>query len=93
MVVDFFSGVFAGFCSTMGNNPVDVIKTKMQGEHAHQFNGVMHCGKEILKHDGVMGFYHGIQPRLIRVCLDVGLTFTIFGSIKRGVESFIANRL
>lgn len=31
VVVDLLSGGFAGFCSTMANNPVDVVKTKMQG--------------------------------------------------------------
>jgi len=29
IVVDFLSGGFAGFCSVMLNNPIDVIKTKM----------------------------------------------------------------
>jgi solute carrier family 25 citrate transporter 1 len=26
---DLLAGAFAGFCSTMANNPVDVVKTKM----------------------------------------------------------------
>lgn len=29
ILIDLLSGAFAGFCSTMFNNPVDVIKTKM----------------------------------------------------------------
>lgn len=29
IAVDFISGGFAGFCSVMFNNPIDVIKTKM----------------------------------------------------------------
>lgn len=29
IIVDLFAGGFAGFCSVMANNPVDVIKTKM----------------------------------------------------------------
>lgn len=33
-IADFFAGGFAGFCSVMANNPVDVIKTKMQGVDA-----------------------------------------------------------
>lgn len=49
MLVDFFSGVFAGFCSTMGNNPVDVVKTKMQGEHANKYNGFVDCATSIYK--------------------------------------------
>ena len=31
IVVDLLSGAFAGFCSTLANNPIDVCKTKMQG--------------------------------------------------------------
>lgn len=31
MLADGLAGAFAGFCSTMANNPVDVVKTKMQG--------------------------------------------------------------
>ena len=93
MAVDFASGVFAGFCSCMGNNPVDVIKTKMQGAESAQFKGFPDCAAQIYKQHGLMGYYHGIGPRLIRVCLDVGLTFTIFGGIKRSVENMIASRL
>ena len=49
MVVDFCSGVFAGFCSTMGNNPIDVVKTKMQGEKAHLYNGFTDCFRQIYR--------------------------------------------
>ena len=41
---DMIAGMFAGFCSTMANNPVDVIKTKMQGMDAHKYKGVIDCG-------------------------------------------------
>ena len=43
VVVDLFSGAFAGFCSTMFNNPVDVVKTKMQGLEAAKYNGFADC--------------------------------------------------
>ena len=68
MLVDFSAGVFDGLCSVVGNNPVDVVKTKMQSEHAHKFNGFIHCAKEIYRHDGFKGYYHGVGPRLVRVC-------------------------
>jgi solute carrier family 25 citrate transporter 1 len=29
VVCDLIAGGFAGFCSVMANNPIDVIKTKM----------------------------------------------------------------
>ena len=80
---DVLAGGFAGFCSTMGNNPVDVIKTKMQGVDAHKYNGFMDCGKQIMAQSGPMGFYAGVGPRLARVILDVALTFSIFGQLKK----------
>jgi len=47
VLVDLLSGAFAGFCSTMANNPVDVVKTKMQGIDAHKYNGFADCFSQI----------------------------------------------
>lgn len=93
VAVDLLSGAFAGFCSTMANNPVDVVKTKMQGIDSNKYNGFADCFAQIWKKQGVMGFYSGIGPRLVRVILDVSLTFAIFHQLKRTVTAFIANKL
>ena len=45
ILCDLVAGGFAGFVSVMVNNPVDVIKTRMQGVEHHQFNGFLDCGK------------------------------------------------
>jgi solute carrier family 25 (mitochondrial citrate transporter), member 1 len=42
---DLLAGGFAGFCSVMANNPVDVIKTRMQGVDAAKYSGFMDCGR------------------------------------------------
>lgn len=93
VVVDFMSGAFAGFCSTMFNNPVDVVKTKMQGLEAGKFNGFSDCFARIYERHGLMGFYMGVGPRLVRVVMDVALTFAIFHQLKRTVAEFVARRL
>jgi hypothetical protein len=36
-----------------------------------------------MKNEGPLGFYKGVGPRLARVILDVGLTFTIYNQIRR----------
>jgi hypothetical protein len=36
-----------------------------------------------------MGFYSGAGPRLARVILDVALTFSIFGALKRKIQQFL----
>lgn len=78
ILVDLLSGGFAGFCSTMFNNPIDVIKTNMQSLEAAKYGGFVGCAKYILANEGPMGFYKGVKPRLARVILDVALTFTIY---------------
>jgi len=67
----------------MGNNPIDVIKTRLQAGDAHKYKGVMDCGKAIMLESGPLGFYSGAVPRLARVIGDVALTFSIFGALKR----------
>ena len=86
MICDLIAGGFAGFCSVMANNPIDVIKTKLQGVDASKYNGFMDCGKKVLLESGPMGFYSGAGPRLARVILDVALTFSIFGALKRQIQ-------
>lgn len=89
VAADFLSGAFAGFCSVMINNPVDVIKTQMQGLEAHKYGGFMGCANHIIKNEGFFGFYKGVGPRLARVILDVAITFSVFNSIKRLIVKMI----
>ena len=93
VIVDLSAGAFAGFCSVMANNPVDVVKTKMQGIDAHKYKGFGDCFAQIYKQQGIGGFYSGVTPRLARVILDVALTFAIFHQLKRTVAEFITNRV
>jgi len=73
------AGAFAGAVSVIATMPQDTIKTRMQGEEAKKlYKGTMDCAMQILRKDGFMFFYSGTLPRLIRVSLDVGITFAIF---------------
>jgi len=89
VLVDLLAGAFAGFCSVMANNPVDVVKTKMQGVDAAQYKGFADCFAQVLKAEGPMGFYSGVTPRLARVILDVALTFSLFHSMKRTITAMV----
>lgn len=89
VVADLMAGAFAGICSTLLNNPIDVIKTNVQGLESHKYNGFVDCFSQIYRAEGVMGFYKGVGPRLARVTLDVGLTFAIFNSIKRKILQLV----
>lgn len=83
------AGGFAGFCSVMANNPVDVVKTKMQGVDAAKYNGFADCFAKVLATEGPLGFYSGVGPRCARVVLDVALTFSLFHSLKRNITAMV----
>ena len=90
VLADLLAGAFAGICSTLVNNPIDVINTQMQGLEAHKYKGFTDCFGQIYSNEGVMGFYKGVGPRLARVTLDVGLTFAIFNSLKRKLMEYFS---
>lgn len=91
IVVDLFAGGWAGFVSVMANNPVDVIKTKMQQKDGAG-KGFMEVAKQIHASRGWGGFYSGVVPRLSRVVLDAALTFSIFHQLKRSVAEWLAKK-
>ncbi|XP_072383030.1 putative tricarboxylate transport protein, mitochondrial [Diabrotica undecimpunctata] len=81
-------GAFAGACSVYGNNPIDVVKTRMQGLEAKKYKNTLDCAVQILKNEGPLAFYKGTVPRLGRVCLDVAITFMIYDSFMELFNKF-----
>jgi solute carrier family 25 citrate transporter 1 len=75
----FLGGMTAGVFSTLGNQPFDVLKTRMQGMLAHQqYNSTWDCVYKTFKREGIPGFYTGIFPRLCRVIPGQGIIFMFF---------------
>lgn len=62
-----FGGMLAGCFSTMGNNPFDVVKTKMQGIDAKQYKNTLDCFVKVYQQEGFKGYYKGVIPRMGRV--------------------------
>ena len=81
-----FGGMSAGCFSTLGNNPFDVVKTRMQGTEATQYKGTVDCFKQIFGKEGVGGFYKGVGPRLMRVVPGQGVIFMSFEGIQQQVR-------
>lgn len=81
LVVGLFGGI-AGFCSVVGNNPIDVVKTRMQSLDSGKYKNMFDCFVKIWKNEGFFSFYRGVTPRLSRVCLEVALTFMIYDALQ-----------
>jgi solute carrier family 25 (mitochondrial citrate transporter), member 1 len=77
----FIGGMIGGTISTLCNNPIDVVKTRMQGLNSHQYNNTLNCIRIIIKKEGVYAFYNGIIPRLMRVIPGQGIIFASYEKI------------
>jgi solute carrier family 25 citrate transporter 1 len=85
------AGGIAGAASVLGNNPIDVIKTNMQGLNSAKYKGTVDCFMQIVKAEGVRGLYKGTVPRLARVVADVAITFTLFEHIRIILDKVFPN--
>jgi len=50
----------------------------MQGLETKKYKNVFDCGFKIVKENGIPGLYKGVVPRLIKIAMHVGLTFTLY---------------
>ncbi|OQR97791.1 tricarboxylate transporter [Achlya hypogyna] len=87
--VSMVGGMTAGIFSTFGNNPFDVLKTKMQGLGGTKYANTWDCAKHIMQREGFRGFYAGTVPRLGRVIPGQGVIFMSYDSITRLVSAYL----
>jgi solute carrier family 25 (mitochondrial citrate transporter), member 1 len=88
--LSLLGGMSAGCFSTLGNNPFDVVKTRMQGMNASRYKGTIDCFRQILVQEGFMSFYAGVVPRLGRVVPGQGIIFMSFESIQNALEKHVS---
>ena len=85
----FIGGMIGGSISTVCNNPIDVVKTRMQGLNSHQYNSTLNCIRIIIKKEGVYAFYKGLIPRLMRVIPGQGIIFASYEKISHVLEKIL----
>ncbi|KCV70141.1 solute carrier family 25, member 46 [Fonticula alba] len=85
--VSMISGAVAGGMSVLGNNPIDAVKSRMQGIGAKDlYKNSWDCAKHIYREAGVRGFYKGCTPRMARVVGDVAIVMTLYEQIAAQLE-------
>jgi len=62
----FCAGGFAGMANWAAMLPIDTVKSRFQTAPEGKYSGVFAVAKEILKVDGVAGFYRGLAPVMVR---------------------------
>lgn len=79
----FLGGVGAGVFSVAVSTPMDVVKTQMQeGKRANMVDLM----KDILKKNGIKGFWRGSVARLLRVAPGQGVMFLTYDGVSKFID-------
>jgi len=88
------AGAVAGAVSAVASHPVDVVKANMQAFGARErYGNSLNCAREIMRKEGFEGLYRGIRPRVVRVCAEIALQFTLYDQLGRVLDGLLLPRL
>ena len=73
----------------MVSQPIDTVKANMMGLESLRYKSAFHCARTLVEHGGVACLYHGLQPRVIRVVLEVALQFAFYEQISKLIAKTI----
>jgi len=86
---DLITGGMTGVICVAINQPLDVLKTNLQGLNSHKYTGAVDCAKQIVRKEGYSGLYKGVKPRMARVAIEVSVTFASYNAIKETVLKYL----
>jgi len=86
---DIVSGGMTGILCVAINQPLDVLKTNLQGLNSHKYKGAIDCARQIVRKEGTTGLYKGYRPRMARVAIEVSVTFASYNAIKDTVLRYL----
>jgi solute carrier family 25 citrate transporter 1 len=76
-------GGLSGGMGPMVNNPLDVVKTRLQKQIVHEgktpkYTGLVQACLVISKEEGPLALWKGITPRLLRIMPGQAITFMTY---------------
>ena len=93
--ITMMSGGTVGGLSVILNNPIDVVKSKIQSQSKSdlppKYTSTMQCFRSVLAEDGMRGFAAGLLPRVVRVFCGQAVTFVVYEHIVQLVNQMFPN--
>mmetsp|Transcript_42637 Transcript_42637/g.43197 ORF Transcript_42637/g.43197 Transcript_42637/m.43197 type:complete len:143 (-) Transcript_42637:331-759(-) len=85
--ITFIAGASYGFTTVLVGQPLDTIKTRMQGMPSTAKRSMMVVGKELFYREGVRGLYRGGLPLLLGGSLMRSAQFGVSGKARDVLRS------
>jgi Mitochondrial carrier protein len=79
----FAAGSAAGALGSLAGNPFDVLKTKMMASEAAGSPSIVGTAKDLLKNQGVGGFYRGLDSNIARATVLNGTKMACYDQTKQ----------
>lgn len=77
----FWAGCCSGAVGPLLNNPLDVVKTRLQASTSPR--SVRDVCVQVYEQLGWRGFYRGLGSRLLRIVPGQGITFLVYDTLRR----------
>ena len=86
-------GGLSGGMGPLANNPLDVVKTRMQKQvvipgKVPKYNGLLSSCVVIAKEEGTAALWKGITPRLMRIMPGQAITFMTYEAVTEQIEHY-----
>ncbi|EED88517.1 succinate/fumarate mitochondrial transporter, partial [Thalassiosira pseudonana CCMP1335] len=86
-------GGLSGGMGPLVNNPLDVVKTRMQKQVIHEgkepkYKGLLQSCIIIAQEEGTPALWKGITPRLMRIMPGQAITFMTYEAVSAKMESY-----
>ncbi|KAG6521582.1 hypothetical protein ZIOFF_018706 [Zingiber officinale] len=82
-------GTISGALGATCVYPLQVIRTRMQAQRANastSYKGMSGVFRETLRLEGVLGFYKGILPNLLKVVPSASITYLVYETMKKSLS-------
>jgi len=86
------AGGLAGGVSAVLTQPIDTVMGNMLGLEAARYRSSLDCARALVRAGGIRALYHGLGTRVVRVVVEIGLTFALYEQISPIVDRWLATR-
>jgi len=81
--VHFCAAAMARIVQSIINNPIIIIKTRLEVVGFNEYTSIMDAVRKIYLHEGLGGFWTGLKVSLVRDVPFSGMFYPIYNFIKR----------
>lgn len=75
-------GTVAGVVATICAQPIDLVKTRVMN-NPEIYKNALTCVKMTIQQDGILSFYNGVKPFMVRACSFNMLMFLFYGYLRK----------